>query len=469
MVQILRVIAMATLGLTTTAMAQWSHYGKDEFRNSRGGAYGPDRAQLIWSFEAPSRTADQPFSAYFPGIYFSRSPVPPEQEAGRPVVFSIDQEDGTLRWSVPIPYEPGQGPAVVMCTARDIYVSRSTPESPAFIYRLDSETGAITWTSNIRIAFDPREGALYKDYLYVSTPDRVHHFSTHGAWDVPRTAAAGGYTGATIVPVSFLGIEALCIVDAAPGGVTLRKLNRRGGGEVYRTGVMPAGSSRYPLAFAKYNGDFVLPLSSTDPVTSRVYAIRDTGTEFVPLWSAPIGYSLGGGVATLSDGSYISIGPGNVLERLSVVDGSVMVRSATIAEYPLRPSWAVESRNVIYMSTGTGPSGRLYAFDSGLNEYFPPVSHPGIGGIAMLGSTLIVADASGIHAYRTPPMPPPPEGCPPCAPDYDQSGGQDGDDIWAFFQDWERGLPCADLDNSNGIDMHDLFRFMYIWERGSCP
>ncbi len=55
----------------------------------------------------------------------------------------------------------------------------------------------------------------------------------------------------------------------------------------------------------------------------------------------------------------------------------------------------------------------------------------------------------------------------PCPGDFDGSGGVDGDDIFAFFEDWQRGSPCADIDQSGGVDGYDINRFFYLWE-GSC-
>ena len=58
--------------------------------------------------------------------------------------------------------------------------------------------------------------------------------------------------------------------------------------------------------------------------------------------------------------------------------------------------------------------------------------------------------------------------CPPCAADYDQSGGVDGDDIGAFFDDWQAGEPCADVDGSGGVDGDDIGFFFDRWQAGGC-
>ncbi len=58
--------------------------------------------------------------------------------------------------------------------------------------------------------------------------------------------------------------------------------------------------------------------------------------------------------------------------------------------------------------------------------------------------------------------------CPACAADYDQSGGVDGQDIGAFFNDWEAGAQCADVDGSGGVDGDDIGFFFDRWQAGGC-
>ena len=55
---------------------------------------------------------------------------------------------------------------------------------------------------------------------------------------------------------------------------------------------------------------------------------------------------------------------------------------------------------------------------------------------------------------------------PGCPADWDNSGGIDGDDIAAFFADWQAGL--ADPDYSGGTDGDDITVFFAAWEAGGC-
>ncbi len=55
--------------------------------------------------------------------------------------------------------------------------------------------------------------------------------------------------------------------------------------------------------------------------------------------------------------------------------------------------------------------------------------------------------------------------CPRSA-DFDGSGGVDVDDIAAFFNAWQRGLPSADFDESGGVDGDDIAEFIAAWQLG---
>ena len=53
---------------------------------------------------------------------------------------------------------------------------------------------------------------------------------------------------------------------------------------------------------------------------------------------------------------------------------------------------------------------------------------------------------------------------PVCPADWDNSGGIDGDDITAFFADWQAGE--ADIDGSGGTDGDDITFFFVRWQAG---
>ena len=55
-----------------------------------------------------------------------------------------------------------------------------------------------------------------------------------------------------------------------------------------------------------------------------------------------------------------------------------------------------------------------------------------------------------------------------CFPDYNAENGIDGDDVIAFFADWDANSDCADVDGSGGVDGDDVIVFVGAWDAGSC-
>ena len=53
-----------------------------------------------------------------------------------------------------------------------------------------------------------------------------------------------------------------------------------------------------------------------------------------------------------------------------------------------------------------------------------------------------------------------------CYGDYNDDGGIDGDDVIAFFTDWDAGQMCADADRSRGVDGDDVILFFETWDAG---
>jgi hypothetical protein len=51
-----------------------------------------------------------------------------------------------------------------------------------------------------------------------------------------------------------------------------------------------------------------------------------------------------------------------------------------------------------------------------------------------------------------------------CYADYDNSDGVDGDDVIAFFGDWDTNNLCADADASEGVDGDDVIVFFAAWD-----
>ncbi len=55
-----------------------------------------------------------------------------------------------------------------------------------------------------------------------------------------------------------------------------------------------------------------------------------------------------------------------------------------------------------------------------------------------------------------------------CGADYTGDDAIDGDDVIAFFADWDGGIACADVDQSDSVDGDDVIAFFIDWDAGGC-
>jgi len=58
--------------------------------------------------------------------------------------------------------------------------------------------------------------------------------------------------------------------------------------------------------------------------------------------------------------------------------------------------------------------------------------------------------------------------CPTYPADYNQDGGTTGDDVAAFFTDFEQGFPCADTNLDGGVTGNDEVTLFITFEQGGC-
>jgi len=93
-----------------------------------------------------------------------------------------------------------------------------------------------------------------------------------------------------------------------------------------------------------------------------------------------------------------------------------------------------------------------------------------VGVVVSGGGQIFVARAIKLHIFQTFFFQFDVAGslCPTCAADYNLDGGVSGEDIGAFFFDWESGAACADVNLDGGIDGADVLAFFTVWERGGC-
>jgi hypothetical protein len=103
--------------------------------------------------------------------------------------------------------------------------------------------------------------------------------------------------------------------------------------------------------------------------------------------------------------------------------------------------------------------------------YFPLPPYPNhlkivLGRFAPdVGATGVVY-LDDVYFQQVPATPPCAWAADGCFADYNNDGGIDGDDVIAFFADWDAGNICADGDASTGVDGDDVIAFFGAWDAG---
>jgi len=165
--------------------------------------------------------------------------------------------------------------------------------------------------------------------------------------------------------------------------------------------------------------------------------------------SDPVAYlfnSSGNVVATSDDSS-----PTNPLPILSFGDTTPRGPYTTESE-PSAGADGVLFAGDYYLAVGLYQLNALPAGPTGGRWHMRPLS----------GSNLNIQPDfyTGIADCSTP--------CPPCAADFDQSGGIDGSDIQAFFEVWATGEVCGDTNQDGAVDGSDVEAFFLPWQAGTC-
>ena len=55
-----------------------------------------------------------------------------------------------------------------------------------------------------------------------------------------------------------------------------------------------------------------------------------------------------------------------------------------------------------------------------------------------------------------------------CPADFNSDGGVTGDDVDAFFSDWENASGCSDVNLDGGVTGDDVDAFFAVWSEGAC-
>ena len=408
-------VALALPLLAGVSAAQdWNNYGGDAKRNGQSPEYGPVDAVVQWS-----NTDDFSLIAWHPFIEGDRVFV--VREAGFPqtggnandAIVAYNLDTGGELWRTTLPWG---GDTTTEWLAwiggvhsGRLYASRSSHQKPQPILCLDVTNGAILWSSvrpseswaHDGMIFAPDGDPIVGDFR---TLTRIESTDGSTVWSVPRSCSVSGNCGAAASGT------ALYHVDAAPGGHVIVKLDLTTGAYAYTSGVMPGFTAQNPPFLSPDGTTVYFSRSQNNPPIDELYAMEDTGTGFLELWSTPILWTTTHEHGIGPDGSIYTINQLNELVRLDAATGLELANAGAL-DYlggSRSPKTVVDALGNVYLSNGWASTpatdGRMWAYSADLtqNLFTLPLDRQNAGGPAMgRDGTLVLADRVGVYAYRT--------------------------------------------------------------------
>ncbi len=214
------------------------------------------------------------------------------------------------------------------------------------------------------------------------------------------------------------------------------------------------GSTSSFVSLAFYNG---VLYGTKNIATEAVYSIDTSNAVATILYAYPSGDFDFGGIDIDPDTGIMYGTNDDSTPQRGVFSIDFVGQSTTfIADYPAGET------DIDGLAVGGGKlylvvdqAGDIYPYNLSTNSYETPFANPFTTSEVFSGGAWGPCFLGG-------------GGCPACAADYDQSGGVDGDDITAFFNDWQAGAPCGDVDGSGGVDGDDIPFFFDRWQAGGC-
>jgi outer membrane protein assembly factor BamB len=449
--------------------ADWNNFGGNAGRNGLTTVVGPTSAALLWE-----NTDDFSIIAWHPvtlgrrvfAIRESGFPGPAANDA----LVAYDLDTGAELWREVVPYagDPDEEWIAYVGGASDgkVYAARGGSGRTTPVYAYDAATGALLWDSDYETVAGPQDGFVFApggDLLLGDFDNitRIDAADGSTAWSVPRLCSVSGNCG-------VVANESAVYYDApAAGGHVIVKLDLATGATLYSSPLMP-GFTAQNAPFLSPDGQTVyFARSQNNPAVDFLYAFRDTGAELVERWSRPVRWTTSHEHGIGPDGSVYTFDPNDHFTRLDPNSGAVLSSGGPLSPLGspnLSPRTAVDAIGTVYVSNGWAStpagSGRIWAFTADLSqELFSLALDRQNSGGPSLGAdgTLVVADRTGVYAYRAP----------PCLGDLDGDAVVTLADLSILLANFGTTSGAApedgDLDGDEDVDITDLSLMLSVF------
>src|SRR6185295_11996889 len=239
-------------------------------------------------------------------------------------------------WVRDLPYNSGDWTTWIAGVSNDqVYVSRSGNGASvsAHLFALNVANGTTVWPSQDLIdawAYDGVVFASNGDPIVASfrTIKRIRATDGTTAWTAARLGSVSGECGGAL-GTGAIGQNGVYIADAAPGGTVIKKYNLTTGAFMYTSPVM-TGFTVQNMPMVGPDNTIYLSRVQNNASTDCFYAMNDTGTALTIRWSRPAQWTTESEFAATTDGAVYMMGPGNIIEKRSAADGSLLASSPAI-------------------------------------------------------------------------------------------------------------------------------------------
>jgi hypothetical protein len=387
----LRILASAAVLASAAAGAGWPCAGGNPMHNGLGDVSGPDEAELLWQGTTETTLFGcqiYVWREYMANMRFQSADVSP--------TVLYDLTDGEELWTLEL---PGDDSRTLPIGFRDslLYVVNYQESSAGdTVCAYDPVDTVLVWQAEDRARFGIAHMATFagdgdlilpaNGYIY-----RIDREDGSTVWKTDR-------------PIPNTGAGSLCRVGGRVYGFegyinTSKRLvayDAGTGEKLYESDPIPGDSDQEIPLMADGSGNVYVIRDGTGEIT----ALADTGSGFEQLWTAPtatgaVGTGSTGNFGAGPDGSlyFVSSG-GHTLVRRDPSSGAVLDESPYLA-WEIDPRVTVGQDGTVYVATGTGSDGKLYAmtadlqvlWEEGFNSCYysgPALGYPGY--LAMCGN-----------------------------------------------------------------------------------
>jgi hypothetical protein len=410
-----RLLAPALLCCAALGAQDWTNLGGNSARNGFAYPLGPRSPTAAWTNSTDfSIIAWAPFVSEGRVFTIRESGFPQNGGAANDALVAYDLTGGGELWRTTLPFGGNTSTEWIAWIAGAqggrVYASRSSNGLPQPVRAFDAASGAPLWTSAAATESWAHDGAVFApdgDLIVGDFDTVVRIDAPTGAtvWTAVRNRAVSGNCGAAV------GNDAVYIDQTAFGGNLLTKLDLATGAFLYNSPLMP-GFTEQNTPFLSHDGKTVyFSRSQNNPPVDRLYAFRDDGSAFIPLWNRPVRWTTSHEHGLAPNGSIYTFLPNDEFVRLDAATGNVTASAGVLSPLGspnVSPKTVVDAAGTVYVSNGwantPSTNGRVWAFSGDLaTAYFTlQLDNPNQGG-PVLGAngTLVVCDRVAVRAWRS--------------------------------------------------------------------